>query len=65
MWEMICTGHGPRKLDTGLERIFQHLPGNGARTDNPNQNKTVILAYVSAYGYTKDMEEKKSLRGHP
>ena len=54
--EMICTGHGP-VLDTGLKEFFSTYR-EWSRTDNPNQNKTVILAYVSAYGYTKDMAEK-------
>ena len=54
--EMICTGHGP-VLDTGLKEVFSTYR-EWSRTDNPNQNKTVILAYVSAYGYTKDMAEK-------
>ena len=52
---MICTGHGP-VLDTKLEQIYQWYE-KWCDVRNPNQKKTVIIAYVSAYGYTKELAE--------
>lgn len=54
--EMICPGHGP-VLDAGLQE-FCKIYRDWSKIENPNQNKTVVLAYVSAYGYTKMMAEK-------
>jgi flavorubredoxin len=54
--EMICTGHGP-VLDTGLDEIYAAYekwcaaPAHG-------DHKTVVIPYVSAYGYTKMLAEK-------
>lgn len=52
---MICTGHGP-VLDTKMEQIYQWYE-KWCDVRNPNQKKTVIIAYVSAYGYTKELAE--------
>lgn len=48
--DMICPGHGP-VLDTGLKEFFQTYR-EWSKVENPNPNKTVVIAYVSAYGYT-------------
>lgn len=51
--DMICTGHGP-VLDTGIEAIFkQYMEWSSVK--NPNIRKTVIIPYVSAYGYTRQL----------
>ena len=51
--DMICPGHGPVH-DTGLTELFQTYR-TWSKVENPNENKTVIIAYVSAYGYTAEM----------
>lgn len=54
--DLICPGHGP-VLDTGL-REFYKTYREWSRIENPNANKTVVLAYVSAYGYTRMMAKE-------
>lgn len=54
--DMVCPGHGP-VLDTGL-REFYKIYREWSRIENPNQNKTVVIAYVSAYGYTGMMAKE-------
>ncbi len=54
--DMICTGHGP-VLDTGLAE-FCKTYREWSKVENPNTNKTVVLAYVSAYGYTAAMAKE-------
>ncbi|MCH5352162.1 MAG: FprA family A-type flavoprotein, partial [Acutalibacter sp.] len=51
--DMICPGHGPVH-DTGLKELFETYRA-WSKVENPNENKTVIIAYVSAYGYTAAM----------
>ena len=53
---MICTGHGP-VLDTKIGEIFK-MYEEWCTVTNPNNKKTVIIPYVSAYGYTKELAEK-------
>ena len=55
---MICTGHGP-VLDTtdSIKTIMQKYE-EWSTVINPNPKKTVIIPYVSAYGYTKELAEK-------
>ena len=55
---MICTGHGP-VLDTtdSIKTIMQQYE-EWSTVVNPNPKKTVIIPYVSAYGYTKELAEK-------
>lgn len=48
---MICTGHGP-VLDTKLEQMYQWYE-TWCTVENPNTQKTVVIPYVSAYGYTE------------
>ena len=54
--EMICTGHGP-VIDKNPRLIVDKYNAMAQET-NPNQNKTVIIPYVSAYGYTKILAEE-------
>ena len=53
---MICPGHGP-VLDSGIDFI-EDTYERWCTVVNPNQKKTVIIPYVSAYGYTKQIAEK-------
>lgn len=50
---LICTGHGP-VLDTKLEQMYQWYD-KWCADISPNKNKTVIIPYVSAYGYTEEL----------
>ena len=50
---MICTGHGP-VLDTKIDFILDTYQ-EWCTVVNPNKKKTVIIPYVSAYGYTKEL----------
>lgn len=54
--DLICTGHGP-VLDTKITEILD-IYEKWCTITNPNKNKTVIIPYVSAYGYTKQLAEK-------
>ena len=54
--KMILTGHGPVLIDNPKEVI--DLYQEWASEVNPNQKKTVIIPYVSAYGYTKMLADK-------
>lgn len=51
--DMICPGHGP-VLDAKLPE-FLATYRQWSKIENPNQKKTAVLAYVSAYGYTGQM----------
>lgn len=53
---MICTGHGP-VLDSHIPELLD-IYEEWCTVVNPNQKKTVIIPYVSAYGYTKMLAEK-------
>ena len=55
---MICTGHGP-VLDEKIDYI-QHIYREWSTVVNPNPRKTVVIPYVSAYGYTGMLAEKIS-----
>lgn len=53
---MICTGHGPvldDKIDVMLDTYEEWCT-----VVNPNPRKTVVIPYVSAYGYTGILAEK-------
>lgn len=54
--DLICTGHGP-VLDTRIEEVLDHYEKWGT-VENPNTEKTVIIPYVSAYGYTKTLADE-------
>lgn len=49
--DLICTGHGP-VLDTKIQETLD-LCEKWSIVENPNPGKTVIIPYVSAYGYTE------------
>ena len=51
--DMICTGHGP-VIDCRIDEI-KEIYKNWCTVINPNPRKTVIIPYVSAYGYTKEL----------
>lgn len=51
--DMICTGHGP-VLDSHIPELMACYK-DWSSDKNPNQGKTVVIAYVSAYGYTRAM----------
>src|SRR5699024_6920488 len=53
---MICTGHGP-VIDDKIYFILNTYE-EWSTVVNPNPKKTVIMPYVSAYGYTKSLAEK-------
>lgn len=51
--DMICTGHGP-VIDCRIDEI-KAINAKWCEVVNPNPRKTVIIPYVSAYGYTKEL----------
>ena len=53
---MICTGHGP-VLDCNIQEIMDTYR-QWSTVINPNQQKTVVIPYVSAYGYTAEIAEE-------
>lgn len=55
---MICTGHGP-VIDDKIDFILNTYE-TWSTVVNPNQKKTVVMPYVSAYGYTRSIAEKIS-----
>ena len=53
---MICTGHGP-VLDSGIDRMLNTYR-EWCTIVNPNPRKTVVIPYVSAYGYTGQLADQ-------
>ena len=53
---MICPGHGP-VLDEKIDFMYNTYE-QWCTVVNPNTKKTVIIPYVSAYGYTKRLAEE-------
>lgn len=53
---MILTGHGPVLTENPMEVVAQYR--GWATEKNPNPKKTVIIPYVSAYGYTETLAKK-------
>lgn len=53
---MICPGHGP-VLDDKIDFIINTYE-DWCTVINPNSRKTVIIPYVSAYGYTQALADK-------
>jgi flavorubredoxin/NADPH-dependent 2,4-dienoyl-CoA reductase/sulfur reductase-like enzyme len=51
--DLVCTGHGP-VLDSHIEELFD-LYRNWCTPGKPNDHKTVVIPYVSAYGYTAQL----------
>ncbi len=54
--ELILTGHGP-VLDSYIPEIVT-LYQDWCADRNPNTKKTVVIPYVSAYGYTRELSEQ-------
>lgn len=54
---MICTGHGPVLTGDRLRSVLEQYR-EWSVVLNPNKKKTVIIPYVSAYGYTGMLAEK-------
>ena len=54
---MICTGHGPVLVGDRIKSVMKQYR-EWSTVVNPNPKKTVIIPYVSAYGYTKTLAEK-------
>lgn len=54
--DMICCGHGP-VIDCRIDELKKYYK-EWSTVINPNKNKTVIIPYVSAYGYTKQLAEE-------
>ena len=52
-FDMICTGHGP-VLDSHIDDLLK-LYRTWCTPENPNDRKTVVIPYVSAYGYTAQL----------
>jgi flavorubredoxin/NADPH-dependent 2,4-dienoyl-CoA reductase/sulfur reductase-like enzyme len=53
---MILTGHGPVLTDEPMAVVEQYRKWSTEK--NPNIKKTVIIPYVSAYGYTETLAKK-------
>ena len=51
--DMICTGHGP-VLDTKIHE-FMDIYKDWSRLPEKHEQKTAVIAYVSSYGYTKQI----------
>ena len=54
---MVCTGHGPVLVGDRIRSVMKQYR-EWSTVVNPNPRKTVIIPYVSAYGYTKSLAEK-------
>lgn len=54
---MICTGHGPVLVGDRIRSVMEQYR-EWSTVVNPNQKKTVVIPYVSAYGYTGMLAEK-------
>ncbi|PKM84303.1 MAG: pyridine nucleotide-disulfide oxidoreductase [Firmicutes bacterium HGW-Firmicutes-11] len=54
--DIICTGHGPVLTENPRQMI--DLYREWATEVNPNPKKTVVIPYVSAYGYTASLADK-------
>jgi len=50
---MIATGHGP-VLDSHIDEVIRHY-SEWSGNPSPFTKKTVIIPFVSAYGYTKEL----------
>lgn len=54
---MLCTGHGPVLTGDRVRSVMEQYR-EWSTVINPNKKKTVIIPYVSAYGYTGALAEK-------
>ncbi len=55
--EMICPGHGPILRSGWKEKIESSSRKSRKYLEETQPNHRVLLAYVSAYGYTREMAE--------
>lgn len=55
-YEMICPGHGPVLVQNPREIV--EIYKSWSTEVNPNAKKTVVIPYVSAYGYTGVVAEE-------
>jgi len=53
--EMICPGHGPILRTTWKEKVEQSAKISSQYLEETRKDNRVLVAYVSAYGYTKQM----------
>ena len=53
--EMICPGHGPILRSGWKEKIERSLKLANDYMDEINRKNRILVAYVSAYGYTEEM----------
>jgi len=54
---MIATGHGPVLVEDRIRSVMEQYR-EWSTVVNPNKKKTVVIPYVSAYGYTGMLAEK-------
>lgn len=54
---MVCTGHGPVLTGERIRQVMKQYR-EWSTVVNPNEQKTVIIPYVSAYGYTGMLAER-------
>lgn len=54
--KMILTGHGPVLTENPWAVVEQYR--EWSKETNPNTKKTVVIPYVSAYGYTETLAKK-------
>ena len=54
---MVCTGHGPVLVGDRIREVMEQYR-QWSQTVNPNTRKTVLIPYVSAYGYTGMLAER-------
>lgn len=54
--DMILPGHGP-VLDIDIEKVIQTYK-NWSTVKNPNEFKTIIIPYATAYGYTRELAQE-------
>lgn len=54
---MICTGHGPVLTGDWISRVLD-LYGQWSMAARAGERKTVVIPYVSAYGYTGQLAER-------
>ena len=56
--DVICPGHGPILRSTWKEKMSRAEKLSRQYLEDTHHNNTVLVAYVSAYGYTKEMALK-------
>ncbi len=56
--DMILPGHGPILRSTWKEKIDRSVKKATAYLNETEKKKRILIAYISAYGYTKEMAEE-------